>query len=311
MSLTIINGGVPTLELDPGATPNGEVNAGRADVVTAAKAAFEEHGCIRLVGAFPPDQMRALRRETEERYSRYFPERYYADARKQGDRRTLVTLELDGGFGRPTFYANPWVYSIAASILGDSFILGHLALILSRPGSEDQFVHRDTPSLFGNGHYDAFMPTVGVAMVLPLISLDGNNGGTRVWPGTHRVSSDDEARARPSVVVELPLGGCLLFDVRTMHGGIGNRSDSMRSIIYGAYHRKWFRDWDGFDQQAPISLSARAFAEVPPELRHLFAWRFDEYGRWRRRNAIERVVSRLPPGLVVGARRLLRISGSS
>jgi ectoine hydroxylase-related dioxygenase (phytanoyl-CoA dioxygenase family) len=143
-------------------------------------------------------------------------------------------------------------------------------------------------------------------MVLPLVELGQVNGGTHVWPGTHRVASDEEARAMPSVVVTLPLGGCLLFDVRLLHGGKGNRSDQMRSIVYGAYHRKWFRDWDGFEYQAPIGISRAKLREVPDQYQHLFAWRFDRYGSWWRRSLVERALAYLPAPLERGARRALK-----
>lgn len=301
-ALVSLDHGLPSMDLSPRAA------AATVPIDTFARAACEaiaEYGCVRLVGAFPPGQMSALRRESDLRYCRYAAEAVYRDARRQGDRRTLITLEIAGGFEDPSFYANQRVYSIASRALGPGFILGHLAVILSRPGSKDQFVHRDTPSLFDDGRFDAFMPAVGIAIVLPLVTLDGKNGGTRVWPRSHRCASDDEARALPSVVAELELGSCLLFDVRLMHGGKGNTTDAMRSIVYGAYHRRWFRDWDGFEEQAPISISSRAFSKVPLHYRHLFDWRFDGHSPWRRRLILQSALNALPRPLLERARRIV------
>lgn len=303
MNLIVADDGIPTIDLRPGSV--GQMAPTDAYVEEAA-CALADKGCIRLLHAFAPDQIAALKHEHDRRHARYFAQQSFIDARDQGDRRTLITLEISGAFNTPTFYANDRVYPVVARVLGDAFILGHMAVILSRSGAADQFVHRDAPSLFGDGTYDAFMPAVGIAVVLPLVALDGINGGTRVWPGTHRVASDEEARAMPSMVAEIPLGGCLLFDVRLMHGGKGNRSANMRSIVYGAYHRKWFRDWDGFDKQSPMSISRRELANIPAGYRHLFDWRFDSYASWRRKDFADRILNHLPSTLADYGRRLIR-----
>jgi hypothetical protein len=287
--LVVERDGLPTIDLSPGATAAG-VDAAR--VGEAAAAVIADRGCVRLIHAFDPAFMADLRAAHDRRYRRYFPQRDYSDARKQGHLRTLITLEVDGAFNTPAFYANPWVLATARRVLGADCILGHLATILSRPGSEDQVVHRDTPSLFGDDRYDAITPATGIAMVLPFATLDGRNGGTRVWPTSQNVVDFEEAKRLPSAVADLPLGSCLLFDVRAVHGGIGNHSDEMRSIGYFAYHRHWFRDWDGFDRQPPLSISRRALRRVPPELRHLFAWSFDRHARQRPRLALRRIASR-------------------
>jgi hypothetical protein len=282
--------GLPTIDLSPGAAASG------ADAATVGQQAAEtiaDQGCVRLIRAFDPALMAALKAAHDRRYRRYFPQRDYADARNQGHRRTLITLEVEGAFHTPAFYANPYVIATARRVLGANCILGHLATILSRPGSEDQSVHRDTPSLFGDDRYDAIAPATGIAMVLPFATLDGRNGGTRVWPTSQNVVDFEQAKRMPSVVAQLPVGSCLLFDVRAVHGGVGNGSDEMRSIGYFAYHRHWFRDWDGFDRQPPLSISRRALKRVPPEYRHLFEWSFDRHARQRPRMALRRLASRL------------------
>jgi hypothetical protein len=292
--------GLPTIDLSPGAAA---VRLGEAAVGEQAAQAIAEQGCVRLVQAFAPEFITGLRREHDRRYARYFPQRDYPDARNQGHLRTLITLEVDGAFNTPAFYANRYVLATARSVLGANCILGHLATILSRPGSEDQFVHRDTPSLFGDDRYDAMMPTTGVAMVLPFATLDGRNGGTRVWPTTRNMADFEEARRMPSFSAELAVGSCLLFDVRVVHGGIGNHSDEMRSIGYFAYHRHWFRDYDGFEHQPALSISRRAMRRVPAEYRHLFEWSFDRYARQRPRFALRRLASRFAMPALEWAKR--------
>ncbi len=285
-------GGLPTIDVAR------EGAASSPDAVgEQAAEAIARQGCVRLIGAFEPAFLERLRAIHDRRYARYFQQRDYSDARVQGHRRTLITLEIEGAFNTPAFYANPYVIATVRRVLGAECILGHLATILSRPGSEDQVVHRDTPSLFGDDRYDALTPASGVAMVLPFMTLDGRNGGTRVWPTSQDVADFDEAKRMPSVSAHLPIGSCLLFDVRTVHGGCGNRTDEMRSIGYFAYHRSWFRDWDGFERQPPISISRRAFGKVPAEYRHLLAWRFDRYGSYRVRMAMRRLVSRALPAI--------------
>lgn len=299
-TLIAINDLVPTLDCNPGSLAT---QLPSQEWLSQALSALELHGCLRLDGAFSPLQMERLKAEHDKRYRRYFDQSEYLDARDQGHLRTLVTLEIEGGFNSPEFYANEWVYPIVTGALGNDCILGHLATILSRPGSDDQFVHRDTPSLFGDSSIDARMPAPGLAMVLPFMKLGESNGGTHVWPGTHRVAKDDEAHAFPSAVAHLTLGSCLLFSVRLLHGGKGNRSHDLRNIVYAAYHRRWFRDWDGFERQAPISITRRNLRHVRPQHLHLFSWRFDDYDDWRKMDAVKRATHLLPKGLLPTLRR--------
>lgn len=298
-NLITTNDLVPTLDCTPGGPAT---RVPKQQWLGDALDALQLHGCLRLNGAFSAQQMIGLKAEHDERYARYFNQNKYLDARDQGHLRTLITLEISGGFASPAFYANDWVYPIVTGSLGDDCILGHLATILSRPGADDQFVHRDTPSLFGDAACDAQMPTPGLAMVLPFMNLGEANGGTQVWPGTHRMANDEEARAKPSAVAHLSLGSCLLFSVRLLHGGKANRSQNIRSIVYAAFHRRWFRDWDGFEWQAPISITPRAMRRLPPQHHHLFNWRFDEYAQWRKVQALKRAAQRVPFGALPALR---------
>ena len=293
---------LPTIDLSPGGGASGlDANA----VGERAATALAEQGCVRLLGAFAPEFIEGLRRIHDRRYARYFPQDDYADARMEGDRRTLVTLEIEGAFNTPSFYANPYVIATVQRVLGADCILGQLAVLLSRPGAEHSTPAR-ARTLFGDHRHDALTPANGIAMVLPFTTLDEQNGGPRVWPATQNVADLDEAMRRPSVTAQLPIGSCLLFDLRAVHAACGNRTDAIQSIGCFAYHRSWFRDWDGFERQPPISITRRALDKVPAEYRHLFDWRFDRYEQHRVRMAMRRLASRAMPAIEWAERRSAR-----
>jgi hypothetical protein len=292
---------LPTLDLSPG----GETaRLGTEAISEHATRAIEEQGCVRLLHAFEPAFIAELRRVHDRRYARYFPQRDYPDAGNLGHGRTLITIEIAGAFNAPALYANPYTLAIARRVLGADCILGQLATLLTRPGSQDEPLHRGTPSLFGDDRYDAITPAAGIAMALPFATLDGQDGGLRIWPTTQKGVDIEQASRMPSVAAPLPIGSCLLFDLRTVHAGIGNRSDEVRSIATFAYQRHWFRDGDAFDRQPLLSISRRAMRRVPSEYRHLFDWSFDRYARQRPRIALRRLASRVAMPAIEWAQRI-------
>jgi hypothetical protein len=197
----------------------------------------------------------------------------------------FATAQLDD----PGFYANEWVYAIAARMLGAGFVLGQLEIV-SPPEHEG----REAPTLFGDRRHDAVIPAIGIAMRIPVES----DARLRVWPGSHRVASDDAARAMSSEAADLLKGSCLLMDTRLMHA-----STDARPIVHGAYHRKWYR---GFETQTQGGISRRAMTSAPEAYRHLFEWRFDKFAAWRRRTFAQRVVSFLPVSVIDRARKVLK-----
>lgn len=102
--------------------------------------------------------------------------------------------------------------------------------MVNRPGSSSQNWHRDGPD---EGYIDCFVP---------LIDLDDSLGPTALQPGSHIDESTVQDREGLDVEVVSPLlrkGDMLLFDYRTIHRGLGNKSkDTTRTVAYAVFKRK-------------------------------------------------------------------------
>jgi ectoine hydroxylase-related dioxygenase (phytanoyl-CoA dioxygenase family) len=180
-----------------------------------------------------------------------------------GDKRILMPVEIAGGFNTPHLYANPFVFPIVQNALGAQCILGSFGAVTALPGAENQHVHRDHPFLFDKEAIDMLVPAYAVTVVVPLVDINEFQGTTRVWPGSHRVWSDDEARKLPSEDPVAQVGSCLLMDYRLLHGGTVNRSKQMRPILYLTYHRPWFKDYVNFVKVKELVVPAHEYGNIP------------------------------------------------
>jgi hypothetical protein len=241
---------------------------------------FLRNGCLIVRNAFEPKLIETLQREFTGGYSRYFQDRHFPDALRVGDKRTMITLRVENTFNTPGFYANPRIFSLLRYLLGDAMIMGSMGAVCSLPGAGWQHQHRDHANIFdstmvypgGDACY-ASLPPYAITVVVPLVSLNEATGSTRLWPGSH-LKLDRNALDGESLDPMVEPGDCYLMDYRLMHGGMPNRSQLVRPIIYNVYYRPWFRDCQNYPLQAPLSMSAVERGKVPPAYRGLFDWSF-------------------------------------
>jgi hypothetical protein len=86
------------------------------------------------------------------------------------------------------------------------------------------------------------------------------------------IGSTDEAFAKPTHDPYTELGDCIFMDYRTLHGGLANKSDGIRPILYVTYHRPWFRDYQNYSRQHSLILSDEEYAKILDPDRRLFDW---------------------------------------
>ena len=201
------------------------------------------------------------------KYGEYLNEQEKADALTVGNRRFMITVELEGPFANPLVYANPHLVPVLKAALGPNYVLDNFGVVVSLPGAEQQHMHRDGTPLF-NGQLAGMIPVYALTTVFPLIEMNEQHGTTSVVVGTHRYRGDD---ADPEVPV-IPEGSAVLWDYRLFHGGTPNRSNQPRPIVYLTYGRKWWRDADNYksNKQRRLALPDGFLDTVPEEARHLF-----------------------------------------
>jgi tetratricopeptide (TPR) repeat protein len=232
---------------------------------------FETHGVLQVDNAFPVEFIEQLQRAFFERYEPYFHEGDHPDALFLGDKRYMLTVDLDEQFGSDDVLNAPMLMPIIHSVLGSNCVLGAFTAVISLPGSKDQRLHKDHPPLFPDTPWHHTLPPFATQIIVPLIPLDEWSGTTRVYKGTHRTPTDtaeDGAHQDPQV----PLGGAVITDYRCAHRGLGNRGQVVRPILTLIYNRPWFRDYKNYGKQPPLRVSDAAYERLSEDARELVDW---------------------------------------
>lgn len=261
-------GRVPTLDLSPDEPAS---SAPRPEQVAMGAHLFRRFGTVQVNNAFPAEMIERLQQVFFERYTPYFQDENHPDALQLGDKRYMLTVDIDELFGHPDLIGMPKLMPIIREVLDDDFVLGAYTAVISLPGSEDQDRHKDHPALFPDTRWHHSLPCFAAQVSIPLVPMNEMTGATRVHKGTHRVSSD-EAEKTPFQDPKIELGGVLLHDYRCMHLGVGNRSDRVRPVLTLVFTRPWFKDFKNYDKQPPLRISPSAYAQLPEALQPLFSW---------------------------------------
>ena len=252
-----------------------ELMAGTLDPATRLLAgqAFTNKGVVAIENVFAPEFIRSLRDVFISDYARHLVDWETDETLKVGDKRILVPVEVAQQFNTPQLYANPFVFPLVQDMLGEECILGSFGAITALPGAEDQHVHRDHPFLFHDETIDTAMPAYAINVIVPLVDVDGHHGTTRVWPGSHRVWPEGEAKQLPSEDPVAPVGSCILMDYRLLHGGTANRSAQVRPILYVIYHRPWFKDYVNYLKVRGLRAPAEEHSNIPAAYQRWFTHR--------------------------------------
>lgn len=259
---------VPTLSVQSGSDG---VRRMRREELALAAALFDEYGMLRIDNAYDPAMIERLQQAFFDRYTRYFTEADHPDALRLGDKRYMITLDIEPPFNDPALLSAPSLMPLVRKALGEDCVLGAFTGAVSLPGSQDQRLHKDHPALFPDSPLHHSLPAFAAQIMIPLVPLNELNGTTRFYKGTHRIPTEDcEAVGHSDPV--LPLGSCLFTDYRCAHHGLGNRSQQVRPILTLVFNRPWFRDTANYGQQAPIRLPDSSYRALPDELKDLVGW---------------------------------------
>ncbi|MQA66052.1 MAG: phytanoyl-CoA dioxygenase [Alphaproteobacteria bacterium] len=241
---------------------------------------FLAHGFLLIRNAFDPAYVQKLHDEFKAGYGQYFDARTYDDALDLSERRTMVTLKLEGAFNAVDFFAPPKIFPLLEFLLTRKLILASMGCVISLPGSRDQGRHRDYDNIYDPGFsypgvetLIAKAPPYAITLGLPLVPITELTGCTRFWPGTHlRRAARNDPNLGPGVDFVADLGTCYLFDYRVLHCGIGNKSDIPRPLIYNIYARPWFRDPVNYAKQPPTDVTPEQVFALPERYQRLFSW---------------------------------------
>jgi hypothetical protein len=163
-------------------------------------------------------------------------------------------------FNDPELLENRFWIKILRRVLGDNLRCCFTGLVTSKPGTDDQNIHADSPPLFGDWSWH--LPPHCCNVFVPLVDLDEQNGATVFFPGSHW-----EGKSGGRVSGDVPAGSIVVFDYRLAHHGRANRSDADRPVLYLTYSCAWYHDIHNFPQDrylfGPAGDSAAGSSNAP------------------------------------------------
>jgi hypothetical protein len=242
-------------------------------IVLDAARRFGVDGALLIENIVDPALTARARQAFEEKYVRYLDGSTPDEVLSVGNRRRMITIDLEPPFDDPRLFANPFLLPLLNSVLGEGFVLGAFGVVCSLPSALKQHRHRDGGILFPLSGIDRLLPTTAVTVVIPLLEMNKVNGTTELWLGSHRDQNrvSDEYSVEP-VVHE---GSCVIWDFRLLHGGTANRGTVPRPILYLVYCRPWFLDHVNYgkpnSKQLPIQAPADFLSGLSGAYRSLLA----------------------------------------
>jgi ectoine hydroxylase-related dioxygenase (phytanoyl-CoA dioxygenase family) len=239
---------------------------------------FLKYGFLSIKNAYDAVFVRKMYDFYMQEYKEYFEDKEYSEALSVGNKRTMLSLHLNGPFNDPTYYANPRILPLLQLLLGPDLIMNSLGSVISLPGATDQHIHRDHPNIYAvprQFHTDLSWiekaPPYAVTVGIPLIELSEKTGNTRFWPETHlNPVPAEELKPETGVDFNAEIGTAVLFDYRVAHGGVANTSYQIRPLLYNVYSPPWFRDSINYRKQDPLFLTKEQIRAMPKDYRRLF-----------------------------------------
>lgn len=122
----------------------------------------------------------------------------------------------------------------------DRIALNLTQAIEIHPGALPQLPHRDQDMWAGPKGTLEYL----VNVMWPLDSFTRENGGTRLWPGSHVDPDFVDLNEAEAIVPRLSPGDALIFLGSTLHGGGGNTSPAPRRGIIVSYCLGWLKPFE-------------------------------------------------------------------
>lgn len=209
-----------------------------------------------ILDVLKPDTVAAMRNFVEEHAFRIGVEHGFRGTAQH--LANLVTLD-------PMFLSvidHEAVLPYIEEMMGRDLILGSLNARCVRPGEGEQTLHSDVPlEMHRYGQDSPLMMNT----VWALTDLTPANGGTRLVPGSHQshLSEPPTGLSLPyEMQPTLSAGSVVIFHGQTWHGGGANKTDQLRTAMFGHYRNShWMRfqcdPHDGFREEWLVDMTTR------------------------------------------------------
>lgn len=197
------------------------------------------------------------------------------DLQNRGAARYYVTLPFTAPFANPDIYEDDDILAIVAGLVGEDAVMCQLATDTPLLGSDYQATHRDAPPLFPEIKPET--PPFQLAVNFPLVDVTLENGPFEVARGTHMLPKEEgmkllESGAAKLEPITLRLGDVMIRDVRGLHRGTPNRTNTPRPMVVLGYSRRWLHrpevsiqipraEWDKLSDRAKHLLRYNPIVE--------------------------------------------------
>ena len=183
------------------------------------------------------------------------------DDPNRGANRYYVTLPFQDLWADPAIIDNDAIMAVVEELVGADGVMCQLASDTPLLGSEHQALHRDTQLLFPES--GAETPPYQLAVNFPLVDVTDETGPMEYAPGTHMLSKDDgmariQSGEIPLVRCYMQRGDVMIRDVRHIHRGTPNLSQTPRPMVVIGYSRRWL-----FRPEVNIRVPAEVLAGLP------------------------------------------------
>lgn len=185
----------------------------------------------------------------------------------RGSNRYYVTLPFSFPFADSSIFEDDSILAILEKLVGIDPTFCQLATDTPLLGSEYQDVHRDTPPLFPEAGFET--PPFQLAVNFPLIDVTLENGPIEVARRTHMVSREKgmqmiESGETTLESIPMNLGDVMIRDVRGLHRGTPNRTNTPRPMVVLGYCRRWY-----FRPEVSIQVPRTALNSLSERARRL------------------------------------------
>jgi ectoine hydroxylase-related dioxygenase (phytanoyl-CoA dioxygenase family) len=230
----------------------------------ALAARLRRDGHAVLQQAIPLESIQALDSELAPRFART----PFCEGLFSGERTKRFHGLLKRTHGAADLVMHQAIAAVVESILlpfADTVQLNLTQAIELQSGAPAQIPHRDQEMWQGEKGRIEYL----VNVMWPLTPFTRDNGGTMLWPGSHKRQEERRLPDEEAIVTELMPGDALIFLGSTLHAAGANQTDAVRRGIIVSYCLGWLKPYENMWLTYPPDV-ARAF---PPELRALIGYR--------------------------------------
>jgi phytanoyl-CoA dioxygenase PhyH len=256
----------------------------------ALHAAFERDGAVIIEGLLPLDVVDRVNEEVEAAVAAADPDEPLFNPIMQAFHGPF-TKQVSGVPGISRTFAidvmcHPVLLALCDRVLLPSCAtyqlnIGHL--LQRGPGSDEQWLHRDEAvwSDVPRPH-----PELQLASVIAFVDFTGENGATRVVPGSHRWPDRELLPAEQAVApppepeqiayAEMPAGSAVVYSGGTIHAGGANTTNVQRRGAHLSYCLGWLRT----EENNYLSTPPEVAATLPRRAQELLGYALhDSIGR--------------------------------